>query len=170
MGELAEPTSRVPRATSPLSLVERDRDAAESGKKNERGIEGKREREKRPERAERAEKPEGERERRRDRLSPDVHRTLFFILHYPCSAPLRSIMPAPRINDESRRFRATLMSIRRLPSRNTDKHRFLWPVCARHAAKTRSRRCLRWMKGMHQGWILRLERELWMREISGCGC
>lgn len=30
----------------------------------------------------------------------DGHRTLFFILHYPCSAPLRSIMPAPRINDE----------------------------------------------------------------------
>lgn len=32
---------------------------------------------------------------------PDIHHTLFFILHYPCSTPLYSIMPAPRINDES---------------------------------------------------------------------
>lgn len=34
-------------------------------------------------------------------LYPDIHRTLFFILHYPCSTPLYSIMPTPRINDES---------------------------------------------------------------------
>lgn len=40
-------------------------------------------------------------ERKGERDYPDIHRTLFFILHYPCSTPLYSIMPAPRINDES---------------------------------------------------------------------
>lgn len=39
--------------------------------------------------------------RKGERDYPDIHRTLFFILHYPCSTPLYSIMPAPRINDES---------------------------------------------------------------------
>lgn len=79
---------------------------------------------------------------------PDVHRTLFFILHYPCSAPLCPIMPAPRINDESRCSRATVVSIGPLPSRNTDKHRSLWPVCARHATKMRSLRRFLRLKGV----------------------
>lgn len=62
---------------------------------------------------------------------PDIHRTLFFILHYPCSTPLYSIMPAPRINDESVPFTALRpspagppdanhhMSIRSCPSFST---------------------------------------------------
>lgn len=39
--------------------------------------------------------------RKGERDCPDIHHTLFFILHYPCSTPLYSIMPAPCINDES---------------------------------------------------------------------
>jgi len=39
--------------------------------------------------------------RKGERDYPDIHHTLFFILHYPCSTPLYSIMPALRINDES---------------------------------------------------------------------
>lgn len=86
---------------------------------------------------EREESRRGGRKGKRD--YPDIHRTLFFILHYPCSTPLYSIMPAPRINDESVPFTLHVPSAsarreppyvhqvarRPLPSLvcNSDKHR-----------------------------------------------
>jgi len=80
-GQLLESTSRVQFATPRQRAARWTRVLA--GRKRDRETKSRR----------------GKRKGERD--YPDIHHTLFFILHYPCSTPLYSIMPAPRINDES---------------------------------------------------------------------
>lgn len=107
-GQLVEPTSRVPRTRAnesspdpPLFLRPSERHRR-AGRRMARGG-GMSERKSRPREGRAAGGGAVGAGGTRRRLSPDVHRTLFFILHYPCSAPLCSIMPAPRINDGPRR-------------------------------------------------------------------
>lgn len=88
------------------------------GRKEERRARGTRR-----EKLERGAKGRGKEEGCAAQTITDGHRTLFFILHYPCSAPLRSIMPAPRINDElGDELPPPLLSNAHLRE-HTDKHR-----------------------------------------------
>lgn len=119
------PSCNTVLSLSPCALAEQIETVNDAGRR----MEQRREREERPERAERDEKPEGE----RDADYPDVHHTLFFILHYPCSAPLCSIMLAPRINDESRDERCPYGGHLRETPINT-------PLCGLFVRDTRQKR------------------------------